>query len=460
MSKAFETVSPALLLLKLEAYGMTKNSFHLLRSYFFNRKNRTRIGNSWESSEKENKRPINATKSESRKRGNEHDLSSGVGSIAGPSNSKAPRNTLWNHTGEGRQEEGIIKREQIVHLRETITEEDFLRYKELSGATSEMDVEENEGERLTEWDDYTSVMFDTETTGLDTSNDDIIQLACASENGDNLHSRYMFPRGSIDLGATRVHGISKAFIDGSRVLVKDGRPLADVASQKDGLREFIAFLKMHQSQSPKRLCLVAHYGDSFDFRLLINCLKRHNLMNEFISTGSVLLDSVKVVRASKKQEKSPFDSSFKKESLSALHGHLFGVPIDRPHDAQADACALSKVLMKIPKNMSTSVTINNFMKQMKHSQEVKNRKFTLWGLPVSLFMIEKIAKSGMDFNKMRSVYKEGGERGLLTLLALPPQYSQLNVKGSKPRVTETIRIINEIVSFFHMAAMSDKNSAT
>ncbi|XP_048585979.1 uncharacterized protein LOC5500056 isoform X3 [Nematostella vectensis] len=415
---------------------------------------------SWESSEKENKRPINATKSESRKRGNEHDLSSGVGSIAGPSNSKAPRNTLWNHTGEGRQEEGIIKREQIVHLRETITEEDFLRYKELSGGTSEMDVEENEGERLTEWDDYTSVMFDTETTGLDTSNDDIIQLACASENGDPLHSRYMFPRGSIDLGATRVHGISKAFIDGSRVLVKDGRPLADVASQKDGLREFIAFLKMHQSQSPKRLRLVAHYGDRFDFRLLINCLKRHNLMNEFISTGLVLLDSVKVIRASKKQEKSPLDSSFKKESLPALHGHLFGVPNDRPHDAQADACALAKVLMKIPKDMSTSVTINNFMKQMKHSQEVKNREFTLWGLPVSSSMKEKIAKSGMDFNKMRSVYKEGGERGLLTVLALPPQYSQLNVKGSKPRVTKTIRIINKIVSFFHMAAMSDKNSAT
>ena len=46
MSKAFDSMSPSLLLCKLEAYGMSNNSLALLESYFVDRKNRVRLGNS------------------------------------------------------------------------------------------------------------------------------------------------------------------------------------------------------------------------------------------------------------------------------------------------------------------------------------------------------------------------------------------------------------------------------
>ena len=45
MSKAFDSISPSLLLCKLEAYGMSNNSLALLESYFVDRKNRVRLGN-------------------------------------------------------------------------------------------------------------------------------------------------------------------------------------------------------------------------------------------------------------------------------------------------------------------------------------------------------------------------------------------------------------------------------
>ena len=45
MSKAFDSVSPSLLLCKLEAYGMSNNSLALLESYIVDRKNRVRLGN-------------------------------------------------------------------------------------------------------------------------------------------------------------------------------------------------------------------------------------------------------------------------------------------------------------------------------------------------------------------------------------------------------------------------------
>ena len=43
MSKAFDTLSPALLMQKLQAYSVTNNSLAILKSYFANRKNRVRL---------------------------------------------------------------------------------------------------------------------------------------------------------------------------------------------------------------------------------------------------------------------------------------------------------------------------------------------------------------------------------------------------------------------------------
>ena len=45
MSKAFDSLHPKLMLAKLKAYGLSDPALRLKRSYFDDRKNRTRVGN-------------------------------------------------------------------------------------------------------------------------------------------------------------------------------------------------------------------------------------------------------------------------------------------------------------------------------------------------------------------------------------------------------------------------------
>ena len=45
MSKAFDSIHPMLLLAKLKAYGLSQEALSLMRSYFSDRRNRTKLGN-------------------------------------------------------------------------------------------------------------------------------------------------------------------------------------------------------------------------------------------------------------------------------------------------------------------------------------------------------------------------------------------------------------------------------
>ena len=47
LSKAFDCLPHNLLMLKLEAYGLSENSLKLLKSYFENRRQRIKIGNNY-----------------------------------------------------------------------------------------------------------------------------------------------------------------------------------------------------------------------------------------------------------------------------------------------------------------------------------------------------------------------------------------------------------------------------
>ena len=47
LSKAFDCLPHNLLMLKLDAYGLSENSLKLLKSYLENRRQRTKIGNNY-----------------------------------------------------------------------------------------------------------------------------------------------------------------------------------------------------------------------------------------------------------------------------------------------------------------------------------------------------------------------------------------------------------------------------
>lgn len=104
------------------------------------------------------------------------------------------------------------------------------------------------------------VCFDTETTGVDTSNDKIIQIAMVKFNPDNYQTigtlqHYTIPDGewSIPPSATEVHHLTKEFI------LQNGVPFNSVA------QEIIAFFEGCD--------ILTYNGNNFDLIILQNNLK-------------------------------------------------------------------------------------------------------------------------------------------------------------------------------------------
>lgn len=100
------------------------------------------------------------------------------------------------------------------------------------------------------------VVFDTETTGTDTLNDEIVEIAAArcDENGVTAQF-HAFVRPTRSVGASeRVHGWSDEF------LASEGRPIADV------LREFRQFAG--------GCCLAGHNIAAFDMPILESAARR------------------------------------------------------------------------------------------------------------------------------------------------------------------------------------------
>ena len=49
---------------------------------------------------------------------------------------------------------------------------------------------------------------------------------------------------------------------------------------------------------------------------------------------------------------------------------------------------------------------------------------------------------------MEEIYKKGGARGLLAILALPGTYKQMGRKNFKPRVTKNVKVLTKVFNFF------------
>ena len=164
------------------------------------------------------------------------------------------------------------------------------------------------------------------------------------------------------------------------------------------------------------------------------------------------MDSLRLISTEMKQKASPLHSC-KSKSLSDLYEFLLEEKFDA-HDAQEDAAALSRILFRSPLKMpaerlvGSSILAAAFVKEMESAQEARSRKSTLHQLPVSEGMKDKLGKAGLDFKTMEEVYRKGGSKALLAVLALPESFEQIRDKDSKPRVTKNLKILTEIVNFF------------
>ncbi|XP_051739248.1 unconventional myosin-IXAb isoform X15 [Ctenopharyngodon idella] len=157
-------------------------------------------------------------------------------------------------------------------------------------ADSSENLMESEGAMSDQWDkamicdEETPVFFDLETTGLDTSACDIVQLSAIS--GDRTFNAYLLPRCSMTDGASRVTGLT---VDGQSLLF-NRRPVRTVPHRR-ALTDFISFLRTFN-----RPFLVGHNSKRFDWPILTRVLADFCLLEEFESAVSGCVDTLGLSR--------------------------------------------------------------------------------------------------------------------------------------------------------------------
>ncbi|XP_048873068.1 protein PML-like [Brienomyrus brachyistius] len=172
--------------------------------------------------------------------------------------------------------------------------------------------------------EYTLIFFDLETTGLDVSGCDIVQLSAAC--GERTFNAYVVPR--------RGMGYSVSFMTGFTVegdcLLHHGRPMTIVPLQ-DALADFLTFLRGFHSP-----VLVAPNVLRFDAPILLRALRGFSLQNELERVTPGFLDTLLLSRDL------PACSGVRKFSLQYLVEYFLGKSFEA-HDALEDSKALEQL---------------------------------------------------------------------------------------------------------------------
>ncbi|KAE8296792.1 hypothetical protein D5F01_LYC05556 [Larimichthys crocea] len=126
----------------------------------------------------------------------------------------------------------------------------------------------------------TIVFFDLETTGLDTTVCDIIQLSAIC--GERVFNTYTLPRRALTESARNVTGFTVN--DGSLLL--HGDPV-DTIPLRDAITSFITFLRGFHYP----VVLAAHNARRFDAPVLTRVLRQFSLLQEFQHVVSGFLDT-------------------------------------------------------------------------------------------------------------------------------------------------------------------------
>lgn len=176
------------------------------------------------------------------------------------------------------------------------------------------------------------VVFDTETTGLDTLNDDVIQIAAVRiREGKKAGEVDIYINTDKDISATqKVHKITREKLD------------SDGVSHKDGIQQFIDFCGENS-------ILVAH-NLNYDFNILTQNYKRH--VSEGLAFADVLggkenfFDSLTFVRQIYPKSKNKDLKNYKLETLLdylKLEG-------ENNHNALFDTRATANLVIRLLKD--------------------------------------------------------------------------------------------------------------
>lgn len=147
--------------------------------------------------------------------------------------------------------------------------------------------------------------------------------------------------------------------------------------------------------------------------MLLDRVKTINLL--FLDSLKVA-GSIDVFKEARKKKKNL--------SLSSIYDCLFAKSFDA-HDVLGDCKALSEVLSAIfpDINVKQFVNIIHTVEEMKNAVDIRTnircKVISMQELPISKTMKEKMAKAGIGFVELKSVYSNYGSRGLVTLFTMP-----------------------------------------
>lgn len=197
------------------------------------------------------------------------------------------------------------------------------------------------------------IYYDTETTGIRTDRDRIIEIAAYDPERDLTFERFVNPGCPIPPDATAIHKITNE-------MVAEAPPFSDVAF------EFVKFCEGD-------VILIAHNNDAFDREMLRHEFKRHAVeMPQW-----TFLDSLKWARR--------YRSDLPRHTLQFLR-ETFGIPANNAHRALDDV----KILHQIFSLMLDDLTID--------------QAFELLNLPRALHHMPFGKHQGTPLNKIPATY--------------------------------------------------------
>ncbi len=191
------------------------------------------------------------------------------------------------------------------------------------------------------------VFFDTETTGLDTQNDDIVQISAIELIKGKVGKTFnVYIKTNKDVTeSSKIHKITKEFLD------KNG------IDPTDALLQFSNFI----NGAP----LVAH-NLKFDKSILLSNINKYNLTGKFVVPNQ-MFDSIDILKRIFPELK-----SYKLERII----ELFNLKVHNSHNALDDVNALKSVILSVKDDIIDTIKKSeNFINHNKRKLEKFHSKF-------------------------------------------------------------------------------------
>ncbi len=306
-------------------------------------------------------------------------------------------------------------------------------------------------ERLDVSDEHELIVFDLETTGLGWDAKICQIAAIGAKTGGREWSTYMLPHSDFQPVAAFLTGLEVRVVNGERCLMKQGERV-DTVSPEDGLLSFRSFLESHATAG-RGVVLIAHNAEVFDANLLLRgFFKCGILAPDLVKRGLVgFADSLQLLRDLKKREHPsllkdgvPIDSL----SLGSVYQFLYDNTLTG-HDAVEDAAALRRILfdsLGITAKQMLAYSITTLSASQRDAFRAKKQlllrsmKNKLYYSPmyepgpISQYMANKIAESGLGYSDLESIFAKFGRDGIFAVLRCPVPCD--GGGGSRPRVTK------------------------